>query len=104
MVNLNLPGISRLARRLLLFGLKVDKASLIGLAPWRVWVTYASGAIASMMFPAGIVLYAYLLGEVSEALLLGMLTIGNVFFTLRYSTRSGDFWRAKKAKSQLQSA
>jgi hypothetical protein len=94
---------SRLARRLLLFGLKVDKASLTGLAPWRGWVTYASGAIASMMIPTFIVLYAYVLGEVLEALLLGMLTIGNALFTLRYSTRSGDFWRARKAKSQLES-
>jgi len=101
--NLHIPAISRLAGRVPLFGLRVVKESLKGLAPWRGWATYASGALASMLIPIFIVLYAYLLSEVLEAILLALLTAGNALFTLHYSVRGGDFWRAKKVKAQLES-
>lgn len=57
---------------------------------------FASGALASMFFPLVSITYALLFLQMWMAIAVGALTVVNIFFTVMFSFKVGDLWKAKK--------
>ncbi len=96
--KLKLPLVSRLMEYVPVLVLKIDKASLgkVSVAARR-WM-YASGAIVSMVLPLLVLPTSYSLGPIWVGVLFTLLVVGSALFTLYFSPRSGDLYRARKAK------
>ena len=96
--KLKLPLVSRLMKHVPVLVLKIDKASLdkISVAS-RKWM-HASGAIASMAMPVLILPTAYTTGPVWVGVLFTIMVVGSAVFTLYFSPKSGDLYRARIAK------
>ena len=78
--------------------LKINKDSLpkVSVADRR-WM-HASGVIASLVLPLLILPNSYSLGPLWVGLLFILLVVGNTLFTLYFSPKSGDLFRAKMAE------
>jgi len=96
--KLNLPLVSSLMRRVPVFVLKVDRSSLSGASPRKRRWMYASGAVASMGLPWIIVPSSFSLGPYWVGVFFVMLVLGNTLFTLYFSPKTGDLYRAKLVK------
>lgn len=97
LVKLKLPIITPLLDLIPVLGIKIDKLSLINASRYAKSITYASGAIASMTSPLIPAVYALIYTELSIALIIMVLTLGNILFTAYLSPKVGDLHRAKKA-------
>ncbi len=97
-IKLALPLIPRLMEHVPVLVLKIDKVSL-GKASVaaRRWM-HASGAIVSMVAPVLILPTIYSTGPIWVGALFTSLVVGNGLFTLYFSPKSGDLFRAKMAK------
>jgi len=96
--KLNLPLVSSLMWKVPVFVLKVDRSSLRGASPRRRRWMYASGAVASMGLPWIIVPSSFSLGPNWVGVFFVMLVLGNTLFTLYFSPKTGDLYRAKLVK------
>ena len=95
--KLNLPLIPRLMNRIPVLVLKIDTDSMSHASVRaRKWM-HASGAIVSMSLPWLIIPESFSLGLVWGALFVA-LVLGNDVFTLHFSPRTGDLFRARMAK------
>jgi hypothetical protein len=96
--KLNLPLVSGLMEKVPVFVLKINQDSLHASSPKaRRWM-YASGAIASMALPWIIVPSSFMFGSYWVGVLFAVLVFGNVLFTLYFSPKTGDLYRAKMVK------
>lgn len=92
--RLKLPIVSALLRKVPILGLKIDQSTLRSVSVEKVQVMYASGAIASMVLPWLVVVVAF----ESDPLLgiaFAILSLGNALFTVYFSNRVGDLYRAR---------
>jgi hypothetical protein len=96
--KLKLPLVSGLMEKVPVFVLKVDRSSLRGVSPRRRRWMYASGAMASMGLPWIIVPSSFSLGPYWVGVFFLMLVLGNELFTLYFSPKTGDLYRAKSVK------
>jgi len=96
--KLKLPLVSGLMDKVPVFVLKVDGSSLRGVSPRRRRWMYASGAMASMDLPWIIVPSSFSLGPYWVGVFFLMLVFGNELFTLYFSPKTGDLYRAKSVK------
>lgn len=96
--KLKLPLVSGLMEKVPVFVLKVDRGSLRGVSPRKRRWMYASGAVASMGLPWIIVPSSFSLGPYWVGVFLVMLILGNTLFTLYFSPKTGDLYRAKMVK------
>ncbi len=96
--KLKLPLIPRLMEHVPVLVLKIDKASLSKVSVTaRRWM-HASGTIVSTVLPLLVLPTSYSLGPVWVGVLFTLLFVGNGLFTLYFSPKSGDIFRAKTAK------
>jgi len=100
LVKLKLPIVTSLIKPIPVLGIKIDKSSLTNTSRCGRSITYASGAFASMLSPLIPFAYALVYTEQPIAVLLGVITIGNIIFTSYLSPRVGDLYKAKKALHQ----
>jgi len=96
-VKLNLPVVSSLVRQVPVLGIKVDNASLQKISPHKRAIMFASGAVASMISPLISVVYAILHLPAWIGVFISVLTIGNIILTLVFSSKVGDFSKARKS-------
>ena len=93
--KLRLPLISRIMEQIPVLILKVDKPSLAKASPKaRRWM-YASGALASMILPLVILPSGFSIGPVWVGALFTLLVLSNDLFTLYFSPKTGDLYRAR---------
>jgi len=97
LTKLNLPIISFHARIFPVLGIKIDKASFNSVSPKKQAVVFASGALASMISPITIMVYAIMYLEMWIGFFTTFVTIGNIVFTLIFSSKVGDIFKAKRA-------
>ncbi len=93
--KLNLPIIPELMNRVPVLVLKVDRESLRQATPRSRRVMFASGTVVSMILPWLIIPESFTLGTVLGLLFLA-LVVGNDLFTLYFSPKTGDLYRARK--------
>src|SRR5213593_2169398 len=94
--KLNLPIIPQLMNRIPVLVLKVDHESLRQATPRSQSAMFASGAIVSIVLPWLIIPASFSLGPTLGLLFLA-LVVGNDSFTLYFSPKTGDLYRARKA-------
>ncbi|MCS7130132.1 MAG: hypothetical protein NZ872_01790 [Archaeoglobaceae archaeon] len=75
-------------------GIKVEPDSLKRISKKRKFIFYASGAIASMSTPAISLLFAMQMDKIVFSIFL-LLTFGNIAFTLIFSSKVGDLYKAR---------
>ena len=93
--KLRLPLVSRVMERVPVLVLKVDRGSFAKASPRaRRWM-HASGALASMILPWIIVPSSFMIGPLWIGTLFTMLVVGNILFTLYFSPKTGDIYRAR---------
>ncbi len=63
----------------------------------RRWM-YASGALVSMILPLLVIPRSYTIGPVWVGYLFTVMVIGNDLFTLYFSPKTGDLYRARNVK------
>jgi hypothetical protein len=99
--KLKLPLISRVLQHVPVLILKIDKASLAKVSvASRRWM-HLSGAISSMVLPLLVLPTSYSLGP-GVGVLFTFLVVGNVLFTLYFSSKSGDLYRARTGGLSLE--
>ena len=94
--KLNLPITPQLINRIPVLVLKVDHESLRQATPRSQSAMFASGAIVSIILPWLIIPASFSLGPILGLLFLA-LVVGNDLFTLYFSPKTGDLYRARKA-------
>lgn len=94
--KLKLPIIPQLMNRVPVLVLKVDSESLKQAKPRSRRVMFASGAIVSMILPWLIIPASFSLGPILGLLFLSLVA-GNDLFTLYFSPKTGDLYRARMA-------
>ena len=92
--KMDVPIISRIARMTALPGLRMDREGLHGIGRRCIYATLASGAIASMTVPWAVTLVQIIGGDPLWVATAALQTF-RVLFTLRYSPRGGDLYRAR---------
>lgn len=93
--KLRLPLVSRVMERVPVLVLKVDRGSFAKASPRaRRWM-HASGALASMILPWIIVPSSFMIRPLWVGILFTLLVLGNVLFTLYFSPKTGDIYRAR---------
>lgn len=95
LVKLGLPVISSFAKRFPVLGIKIDNNSLRKISYKKQALVFASGAFASMIFPIIPLIYSFYL-ETWIASFISFITVFNIIFTLFFSTKVGDLYRAMK--------
>jgi hypothetical protein len=93
--KLGLPLLARLAARVPVLAVKVDRRSLRSVTPGRRAVMFASGAVASMILPFIVVVASLPRLPLSLTLAILFLSVANLAFDLYYSPKAGDISRAK---------
>jgi len=91
--KLRLPVVSAFAALFPLLELRIDRRSLESLSVGGRAVTFASGAVASMIFPFLVPVVAFNHLPVTWSLTLLLLSFANVCFDLYYSPKAGDLSR-----------
>ncbi len=94
--KLNLPIIPQLMNRIPVLVLKVDHESLRQATPRSRIAMFSSGPIVSIVLPSLIIPASFSLGPILGLLFLA-LVVGNDLFTLYFSPKTGDLYRARKA-------
>ena len=94
--KLNLPIIPQLMNRVPVLVLKVDPESLKHAKPRSRRAMFSSGAIVSMILPWLIIPASFSLGQILGLLFLALVA-GNDLFTLYFSPKTGDLYRARMA-------
>jgi len=97
LTKLNLPIISSLARTFPVLGIKIDNTSFGSISPKKQAMVFASGALASMISPITIMVYAMIYLETWIGFFMSLITVGNIVFTLIFSAKVGDIFKAKRA-------
>lgn len=95
LVRLDIPLIRNVAPLIVTIGIRTEKESMRSTSRYRKAWMFRSGALSSMFSPFLVPVYATILGLYIEAILLYSLSAGNVLFTLYFSPRAGDLWKAK---------
>jgi hypothetical protein len=94
--RLNFPLVSKLMSKVPVLGIKINRKSFLRVSQRRRAIMFASGAIASMGFPILSIIYALLFLQPWMTMFLSVLTVGNAVFTLLFSFKVGDLWKAKR--------
>ncbi len=94
-LRIPLPASIRLG--LWALGIKSVPESLRAASPASKAVMYASGAVASMLLPFTVPLYLLYRGVVDTALFFTALSALNAGFSLYFSPRAGDLWKARRS-------
>lgn len=76
--------------------LRVDKASLASVSPQALKLMHVSGAVSSMFLPWIVVPASYSIGPLWVGVFFTALTLGNDLFTLFFSPKAGDIYRARR--------
>ena len=92
--RMDVPLVSRIAKTSVLPGLRIDRKSLHGVGRRCIYFTLTSGAIASMAVPWTVTLVQAIGGD-PLWIVTAILQAFRVLFTLRYSPRGGDLYRAR---------
>lgn len=95
LLRLNLPGVPLLLKRFPVLGIKIADESFRRVEPRKRALMFASGALASMTFPLISVFYAWLYLPTWITVIVGVFTASNILFTSYFSSKAGDFWKAK---------
>lgn len=96
--KLKLPIVSRVLLQVPVMVLKIDGKSMAQASPRaRRWM-HTSGALASMILPWLIIPSSYTIRLVWIGYFFTALVIGNDLFTLYFSPRVGDIYRARNVK------
>lgn len=96
--KLKLPIFSRALQQIPVLVLKIDRKSMARASPRaRRWM-YASGALVSMILPLLVIPRSYTIGPVWVGYLFTVMVIGNDLFTLYFSPKTGDLYRARNVK------
>ncbi|MFN3621287.1 MAG: hypothetical protein ACK4TI_00155 [Nitrososphaerales archaeon] len=88
--------------KLMLFtlGIKTEPKKLSEASPSAKAVMYAAGASASMALPFITPLYLIYVGLFDEGVLFLLLSLLNTVFSLYFSFKVGDLWKARRALSK----
>jgi len=92
--KLKLPIIPQVMNRVPVPVLKIDPESMKHATVRSKRIMYRSGAIVSMILPWLIIPESFALGPIIGLLFLA-LVLGNDLFTLYFSPKTGDFYRAR---------
>lgn len=98
LARLDLPIISLLTKNIPILGIKIDQEPFLRVTPKKRALMFASGAIASMTFPIICIVYALMYLPSWITTLVSTLTIGNICFTLVYSSKVGDLCARRTLK------
>jgi len=96
--KLKLPVVSGLSGKVPVLGLKIDMSSLGSVSSARVRAMYVSGAVFSMFLPLLVLPTAYTVNSIVEVVFT-LLTLANILFTVYFSSRVGDLYRAQMVRS-----
>lgn len=100
LLRLNIKPISFIMKYVPVLGIKIDKGLFKNVSRHRKAATYASGAVASMLTPIVPLIYSVVYLDILTTLIFSIITFGNIIFTLYFSSRIGDLYRARKALRQ----
>ena len=95
--KLKLPVVSELSRKVPVLGLKVDSSTLESVSATRIRAMYASGAVASMLLPLLVLRTSYTVNSI-VGVVFTLLTLANILFTVYFSRRVGDLYRARMVR------
>ncbi len=100
LIKMNLPIITSVLQIFPVLGIKVEKDSMFKVSRKKSAAMYASGVIASMLFP--LIPFVYSLKHMDHLItvLVGIMTFGNIVFTIYFSSKMGDFSKALKVLRQ----
>jgi len=101
LLKLNLPVVSSFPKYVPILGIKIEDARFRQVAARKRALMYASGVLASMIFPIMTVLHALAYFSASITAFFTALTTLNILLTLLLSSKAGDFWKANKTLKQM---
>lgn len=94
-LNIGLP--QQLKLMLFTLGIKTEGGSFYTASPRAKAAMYAAGAVASIAVPFTTPFYLIYKGVFNEGLLFLLLSLLNTSFSLYFSFKAGDLWKAKRA-------
>lgn len=94
-IKLNLPVVSSFAKRVPVLGIKIDKASFQQVSARKRALMFASGVLASMIFPTICIVYSLMYMSIWMTIFFAVLSISNVLLTLFFSSKVGDLAKAR---------
>lgn len=89
--------ISKVAAKLPTIGVKVSSVSLAHSPRRRLSAMFASGAVASMLLPFATTIFFLLVDSLSLAIASFVISVSNFTFTLYFSWKVGDLYKARRA-------
>ncbi len=93
--KLKLPLVSELTNRIPVLVLKIERSSLASASPnARRWM-HASGALVSMFLPWILVPSTFAVMPYWVSVFITLLILGNILFTMYFSPKTGDLYRAR---------
>ncbi len=93
--KLKIPLVPKLMNHIPVLVLKIDRSSLRKASPRARKSMHASGAIVSMLLPWIIVPSIFMLMPYWVGALITLLILGNTLFTMYFSPKTGDLYRAR---------
>ncbi len=100
LIKMRLPLVTSILSVVPALGIKIDKHSTLNISRNRIAVMYASGVSASMLCPLIPFIYSLIYLDYIITLFIGVITFGNIIFTIYFSFKVGDFSKAVKALHQ----
>jgi len=100
LIKMRLPLVTSILGVVPVLGIKIDKASTLNISRVRLAVMYASGVLASMLCPLIPFIYSLIYLEYIITVFIGVITFGNMIFTIYFSSKVGDFSKAIRALHQ----
>ncbi|MEM2883056.1 MAG: hypothetical protein QXY08_00560 [Nitrososphaerales archaeon] len=91
---------TQLKLMLLTLGIKTESKSLSAASPRAKATMYAAGAVASMALPFTTPIYLLYVGLFNEGVVFLTLSILSAVFSIYFSFRAGDLWKATRALSK----
>lgn len=96
--KLKIPVVSRVLLHVPVLILKIEKKSMSEASPRaRRWM-HVSGALVSMILPWLIIPSSYGIGPIWVGYFFTIIVVGNDLFTLYFSPKTGDIYRARRIK------
>ncbi len=97
--KLKLPVVCGILKQIPVLVLKVDRKTAAQASTGARRRMYASGALASMILPWLVIPSSYTIGPIWVGYFFTLLVVGNDVFTLYFSPKTGDLYRARNVKS-----
>jgi len=100
LIKMRLPLVTSILGVVPVLGIKIDKTSTLNISRNKVAIMYASGVLASMLCPLIPFIYSLIYLEYIITVFIGVITIGNIIFTIYFSSKVGDFSKAVRILHQ----